>query len=61
MVKGIDRKNWGRSFVNELGQLSQGIRTVKETNKVIFIPKIQVPKDKKLTYGNKFCILKPEK
>ena len=32
-------------FADELGQLSQGIIMVKGTNKVIFIPKTQVPKD----------------
>ena len=46
MVKGSDRKIWERSFANELGQLSQGIRTVKGTNAVILIPKTQAPKEK---------------
>ena len=45
LVKGPDRKIWERSFANELGQLAQGIRTVKGTNTIIFIPKTQVPKD----------------
>ena len=39
MVKDKDRKNWERSFVNELGQLAQGIITVKGTNTVVFISK----------------------
>ena len=47
MVTGLDRKIWETSFANEMGQLAQGIRTVKGTNKVIFIPKTQVTKDKK--------------
>ena len=47
LVKCPYRKIWERSFSNELGQLSQGIRMVKGTNTVIFIPKTQVPKDKK--------------
>ena len=47
MVKVPDRKTWEISFVDELGKLSQGIRTVKGANTVIFIPKTQVPKDKK--------------
>ena len=46
-VKFPDRKIWERSFAHELGQLAQGIITVKGTNKVIFIPKTQVTKDKK--------------
>ena len=53
LVKGPDKK----SFVNELGKLSQGIRTVKGTNTVIFVSKTQVPKDKKVTYGKIVCEL----
>ena len=34
---------------------------VKGKNTVIFIPKDQVPKDKKLTYGKIVCEVKPEK
>ena len=45
IIKGPDKKIWERSFSNELGQLAQGIRMIKETNTVIFIPKSQVPKD----------------
>ena len=52
---------WEISFANELGQLAQGIRTVKGKNTVIFIPKTQVPKDKKVTYGKRLCKVKPEK
>ena len=47
LIKGQERKIWERSFSNELGQLAQGIRGVKGTNTVMFIPKFQVPKDKK--------------
>ena len=46
IVKCTDIKIREWSFENELGKLSQGIRTVKGTNIFIFIPKIQVPKDK---------------
>ena len=48
-------------FANELGKLDQGIRNVKVTNIVIFVPKTQFPKDKKVTYINMVCKLKPEK
>ena len=47
MIKGPEKKIWERSFANELVQLAQGIRMVKETNAVIFTPKAQVPEDKK--------------
>ena len=47
MIKGPGRKFWELSFANEIGQLAQGIRALKETNTVILISKTQVPKDKK--------------
>ena len=61
LIKGPERKMWERSFANKLGQLAQGIREVKGTNTVIFIPKSKVPKDKKVTYGKIVCDMKPEK
>ena len=45
LVKGSYSKIWERSFANELGKLTHGIRAVKGANTVIFIPKTQVPKD----------------
>ena len=61
LIKGPERRIWEISFANELGQLAQGIREVKGTNTVMFIPKSKVPKDKKVTYGKIFCEMKPEK
>ena len=61
LFKVPDRKIWELSFANELGKLAQCIRTVKGTNTVIFIPKTQVSKDKKSTYGKIVCKLKLEK
>ena len=61
MIKVPERKIWEISFANELGHLAQGIIMVKGKNTVIFIPKAQVLKDKKVTYGKIVCILKPEK
>ena len=44
---------WKRSFANELGQLAQGIRQIKGTNTIHFIPKVEVPfGDKVVTYGH---------
>ena len=48
LIKGPERKILERSFANELGKLSQGIRGVKGTNTAIFILRTQVPKDKNL-------------
>ena len=61
LVKGPDRKIWEISFANELVQLDQGIRMVKGTNTVIFIPKAQVPRDKKVTFGRIVRKVKSEK
>ena len=60
-IKVPEKKIWEISFANDLGQLDQGIREVKGTNTVMFIPKYKVPKDKKLTYGKIVCEMKPEK
>ena len=61
LIKVPDRKIWERSFAKKLGQLDQGIREVKGTNTVIFIPKSKVLKDKKVTYVKIVCKVKPEK
>ena len=52
---------WEISFGNKLGQFAHGIREVKGTNTVMFIPKSKVPKEKKVTYGKIDCEMKPEK
>ena len=44
-----------------MGQLAQGIREVKGTNTVMFIPKYKVPKDKKVAYCKIVYEIKPEK
>ena len=61
MIKGTERRIWEISFANKLGQPTQGIREVKGTNTVMFIPKSKVPKYKKVTYGKIVCKMKPEK
>ena len=43
-----------------MGQLAQVIREFKGTNTVMFIPKSKSPKDKKVTYGEIVCEMKPE-
>jgi hypothetical protein len=52
---------WERSFTNELGCLSQGIRDQKGTNTIFFVPKSQVPAGRTITYGRIVCDLKPHK
>ena len=60
LIKVPERKIWERSFANKLEQLAQGIREVKGTNTVMFIPKSKVLKHKKVTYGKIVCEMKPE-
>jgi hypothetical protein len=52
---------WERSFANELGRLSQGIRDQKGTNTIFFVPKSKVPTGRTVTYGRIVCDLKPHK
>ena len=57
-----DHKIWKRSFANELGQLAQGIRNIKGTDTIHFIPKSKVPfGEKTATYGKIVCNIKPDK
>ena len=51
LIRGPERKILEGSFANELGQVAKGIREVKGTNTVMFIPKSKVSKDRKVTYG----------
>ena len=47
------RERWHRSLANELGRLAQGIREIKGTNTIFFIPKSEIPPDRRkdITYG----------
>ena len=57
------RDIWSTSLENELGILVQGIRNVKGTNTIFFIPKSEIPKDrlKDITYGRIVVAYKPHK
>jgi hypothetical protein len=48
-------------FVNELGNLCQGIRDIKVTNTWFFVELSNIPKDQKITYGKLVCDHKPNK
>ena len=54
---------WQTSLGNELGRLSQGIRDIKGTNTIFFIPKSEIPKDrlKEVTYARIVVDYKPNK
>ena len=40
------RDTWFKSLANELGRLAQGIRDIKGTDTIFFIPKIEIPQDR---------------
>ena len=55
---------WNVSSANEFGRLAQGIGgRVKGTNTIFFIPKSQVPLDRRkdVSYGKFVCKVRPEK
>jgi hypothetical protein len=52
---------WKPGFGNELGRLFQGIRDIPGTDKCFFVEHTNIPKDRKITYGNIFCDYKPHK
>ena len=48
-------ETWKVSVSNEIGRMAQGIREVKGNNVLEFIPRHEVPANKKVTYGNMIC------
>ena len=54
---------WQKSLANELGRLAQGIRDVKGTDTIFFIPKSEIPRDrlKEVTYARIVVDYKPNK
>ena len=57
------RERWMRSLANELGRLSQGIRDIKGTNTIYFVPKSEIPPNRRrdITYGRIVVAYKPDK
>jgi hypothetical protein len=52
---------WERAFANELGRLAQGIRDIKGTDTIVFIPPSEIPKERIITYGRLVCDIRPHK
>jgi hypothetical protein len=69
LLLGPDATIWERSLANEWGRLlPHGIGTSRPTTEqitgtgtVFFIPKSRVPKDRKVTYANFVCNIRPQK
>ena len=58
------RKQWSRSFGNEIGRLAQGMPgRVEGTNTFVFIPYANIPSDRTgdVTYARICCNVRPEK
>ena len=55
------RDIWMHSFANELGRLAQGIRDIRGTNTINFIPFSEVPEGEAVTYGRIVCTYRPQK
>jgi hypothetical protein len=49
------------SFTNKIGLLFHGIQDLKGTNMCFFIQKLQVPTNKRPTYGQIVCKFRPQK
>jgi hypothetical protein len=52
---------WKQGFGNECGRIFQGIGDIPGTDICFFIKLINVPKDRKITYGKIVCDYKPHK
>ena len=57
------KEKWFTALANELGRLAQGIRDIKGTETIHFIPKSEIPKDRRrdITYGRIVVSYRPEK
>ena len=52
---------WKVSVSNEIGRMAQGIRNMKSNDVLVFIPRHEVPVNKKVTYENMICAFRPLK
>ena len=62
-VPGQNSKTWSTALANEFGRLANGVgtRMPTGTNTINFIKRDQVPQDRKITYGNMICDIRPHK
>jgi hypothetical protein len=56
-------EKWEHSFAKEIGHLTHGVGPciLTGTNTIFFIPKAEVPKDRKVTYGHICVNIGPQK
>ena len=62
-IPGQPKQRWVRGFSNEFGRLANGVgkRMPSGTKTIRFINKKQIPRGKKVTYGNIICDIRPQK
>jgi hypothetical protein len=68
LLKGPDSARWTRSLANEWGRCTQGLlkravvsERIKGNNTMFFILPFQVPHDRKVTYAQFVCTMRPGK
>ena len=62
LIRGPDKDTWTTSFSNDIGRLAQGVRNrVKGTNTIFFVHHSEVPAGKRVTYGQVFMSIRPNK
>ena len=59
LIAGPTKEIWQQALANEIGRLAQGIGDIKGTNTLCFIPKNEIPNNKKITYANIVCDYRP--
>ena len=62
LIKGPEKDLWTKAYANDLGRLAQGVgNRIDGTNTIFFIPKSDVPPNKRVTYGKKEVSIRPNK
>ena len=62
-IPGQSATVWEKGLANEFGRLTNGVgtRILTESNIIKFITRTKVPRDRKITYGNMVCDIRPRK
>ena len=62
LIRGPDKGTWTTAFSNDIGSLSQGVgNCAKGKNIIFFIHQEEVPAGKRVTYGQIFVSIRPNK
>ena len=62
-IPGQSATVWEKELENDFGRLANGVGTRMPigSNTIKFITRTQVPRDRKVTYGNMVCDIRPQK